>query len=287
MHARRLGARCCRACRTSAPASAPCWRRWSPRCSASRPEDITVRIGDTEFPGRPAVLWQPHDRLDHAAGPHRRVAASCRCCSREAAPRSECRARRILWRATAASSCATIRAAASSFRDAAARLRTDQISAVASRSDDYGGFRRRMGDAALAPTGSRRRAIRRGRGRYRDRHRPRRARGRGPGLRPADEPEADRKPGAGRRADGHLLRAVRGAHARPAHRAHGERQPRAVQAASVRARRRRSRSCCWRTTRATARPMPMASPSPPTSPPRRRSPMRSTMRSACACAPCR
>ena len=37
-----------------------------------------------------------------------------------------------------------------SFREAAARLRTDRISAVASRSDDYGGFRRRMGDAALA-----------------------------------------------------------------------------------------------------------------------------------------
>jgi len=37
-----------------------------------------------------------------------------------------------------------------SFRDAAARLRTDRISAVASRSDDYGGFRRLMHDAALA-----------------------------------------------------------------------------------------------------------------------------------------
>jgi len=36
------------------------------------------------------------------------------------------------------------------FRDAAARLRTDRISAIASRSDDYAGFRRRMGDAALA-----------------------------------------------------------------------------------------------------------------------------------------
>jgi xanthine dehydrogenase YagR molybdenum-binding subunit len=36
------------------------------------------------------------------------------------------------------------------FRDAAARLRTDRISAVVSRSDDYAGFRRRMGDAALA-----------------------------------------------------------------------------------------------------------------------------------------
>ena len=36
------------------------------------------------------------------------------------------------------------------FAEAAALLRTDRISAVASRSDDYGGFRRRMGDAAIA-----------------------------------------------------------------------------------------------------------------------------------------
>eukprot|EP01037_Dinobryon_pediforme_P015167 gene15168-15309_t len=37
-----------------------------------------------------------------------------------------------------------------SFREAAALLRTDRISAVAARSDDYGGFRRRMTDAAIA-----------------------------------------------------------------------------------------------------------------------------------------
>jgi xanthine dehydrogenase YagR molybdenum-binding subunit len=36
------------------------------------------------------------------------------------------------------------------FAEAAAHLRTDIISAVASRADDYGGFRRRMGDAAVA-----------------------------------------------------------------------------------------------------------------------------------------
>ncbi len=36
------------------------------------------------------------------------------------------------------------------FKEAAALLRTDRISAVASRSDDYAGFRRRMGDAAMA-----------------------------------------------------------------------------------------------------------------------------------------
>ena len=37
-----------------------------------------------------------------------------------------------------------------SLRDAAAGLRTDQLSAIEARSDDYGGFRRRMGDANAA-----------------------------------------------------------------------------------------------------------------------------------------
>ena len=37
-----------------------------------------------------------------------------------------------------------------SFAAAAARLRTDRISAIESRRDDYCGFRRRMEDAALA-----------------------------------------------------------------------------------------------------------------------------------------
>ena len=45
--------RCCRACRTSAPASARCWRRSSRRNSGLRPQDITVRIGDTDFPAGP------------------------------------------------------------------------------------------------------------------------------------------------------------------------------------------------------------------------------------------
>ncbi len=36
------------------------------------------------------------------------------------------------------------------FGESCALLRTDRISAVAARSDDYGGFRRRMGDAAVA-----------------------------------------------------------------------------------------------------------------------------------------
>ena len=52
-HARRRRSRCFRACRISARASAPCSRRPSPRCSACVPEDITVRIGDTDFPAGP------------------------------------------------------------------------------------------------------------------------------------------------------------------------------------------------------------------------------------------
>ena len=36
------------------------------------------------------------------------------------------------------------------FREAAAGMRTDQLGAVESRTDDYGGFRRRMGDADAA-----------------------------------------------------------------------------------------------------------------------------------------
>jgi xanthine dehydrogenase YagR molybdenum-binding subunit len=76
--------RCCRACRISAPGSARCWRRSSPKRWAAA-EDITVRIGDTEFPAGPAVVRQPHDRLDHAAGAHRRLARSASCCARRAA----------------------------------------------------------------------------------------------------------------------------------------------------------------------------------------------------------
>ncbi len=40
-----------------------------------RPEEITVRIGDTELSGRAAVLRQPHHGLDHAAGAGRRLEA--------------------------------------------------------------------------------------------------------------------------------------------------------------------------------------------------------------------
>ena len=113
-----------------------------------RPEEITVRIGDTEFP---------------AGGPSygSRTTASITPAARTAAWRvfqSLCREAALALNAASEDLVARGGRIAlrddpdrgMSFADAAARLRTDRISAVASRSDDYAGFRRRMGDAALA-----------------------------------------------------------------------------------------------------------------------------------------
>jgi xanthine dehydrogenase YagR molybdenum-binding subunit len=113
-----------------------------------RPEEITVRIGDTEFPAGPPSYGS---RTTASITPPARTAAwrVLQALFREAALALNVGAEdfiardgRILVRDDPSRGM--------SFRDAAARLRTDRISAVASRSDDYGGFRRRMGDAALA-----------------------------------------------------------------------------------------------------------------------------------------
>ena len=91
-----------------------------------RPEEITVRIGDTEFPPA-ALLWQPHDRLDHAAGANRRLEGPAML-FRDAALALNAAADDLIAR-EGRISCATTRAAIS-FSDAAARLRTDRIGAV-------------------------------------------------------------------------------------------------------------------------------------------------------------
>ena len=113
-----------------------------------RPDEITVRIGDTEFPaGGPSY----GSRTTASVTPPARTAAwrVQQQLFREAALALNAGAEdlvardgKILVRNDATRSL--------SFREAAARLRTDRISAVVSRSDDYAGFRRRMGDAALA-----------------------------------------------------------------------------------------------------------------------------------------
>lgn len=113
-----------------------------------RPEDITVRIGDTEFPaGGPSY----GSRTTASITPPLRTAATRvlgellreAALLLNAAP-DELAARdgRIHVRRETGRSVA--------FAEAAARLRTDRISAVESRADDYGGFRRRMPDAAMA-----------------------------------------------------------------------------------------------------------------------------------------
>ena len=113
-----------------------------------RPDEINVRIGDTEFPPGPPSYGS---RTTASITPPARTAAwrVLQSLYREAAlalnlaPEDlTARDGRILARDEPSRGMR--------FAEAAALLRTDRISAVASRSDDYGGFRRRMGDAALA-----------------------------------------------------------------------------------------------------------------------------------------
>jgi xanthine dehydrogenase YagR molybdenum-binding subunit len=112
-----------------------------------RPEDITVRIGDTNFPPGPPS----YGSLTTASiTPPARNAAYrvLRELLRAAAPELGAPAETLIARggriATADG------AHGMSFREAAARLRTERISAVASRSDDYGGFARKFGEMAQA-----------------------------------------------------------------------------------------------------------------------------------------
>jgi len=115
-----------------------------------RPQDITVRIGDTDFPAGPPsygsrttasitpparnAAYKLKQTLLEIVAPHLGVTVDD----------LVLRGGRIIAK--------TDPARGMSLREAAATLRTDQISAFASRGDDYGGFRRTMTDAALAQT---------------------------------------------------------------------------------------------------------------------------------------
>jgi xanthine dehydrogenase YagR molybdenum-binding subunit len=114
-----------------------------------RPDDITVRIGDTEFPpGGPSY----GSRTTASVTPPARTAAwqVQRQLFREAALMLNASTDELIS-AEGKILVGSDRSRFVNFRDAAARLRTDRIATVASRSDDYGGFRRRAGeDAALA-----------------------------------------------------------------------------------------------------------------------------------------
>jgi xanthine dehydrogenase YagR molybdenum-binding subunit len=112
-----------------------------------RPEDITLRIGDTDYPaGGPSYGSRTTASITPPArnAAHRvlrelieRVAPSLNATPADLVVRD--------GRIGTADGSHSI-----DFREAAARLPTDQIGAIASRSDDYAGFARRMGDAALA-----------------------------------------------------------------------------------------------------------------------------------------
>ncbi len=111
-------------------------------------DQITVRIGDTEFPAGPPSHGS---RTTASITPAARIAASRvlqslfheAALALNAAPEQLiARDGRILVRDDPGRSL--------EFAAATSRLRTDRISAVASRSDDYAGFRRRMDDAAIA-----------------------------------------------------------------------------------------------------------------------------------------
>ena len=113
-----------------------------------RPEAITVRIGDTEFPAGPPSYGS---RTTASITPPARTAAwrALQSLFGEAALVLNVDARDLVARGGHI----LVRdepTRGMRFAEAAGRLRTDRISAVAARSDDYGGFRRRMGDAAIA-----------------------------------------------------------------------------------------------------------------------------------------
>ena len=112
-----------------------------------RPGDIVVRIGDTDFPAGPpsygsmttASITPPARNASHQVlGKLFDAVAS----ALGAAPENLV--------AVAGRIATADKSRSMSFREAATHLRTERISAVASRSDDYGGFARRFGDLASA-----------------------------------------------------------------------------------------------------------------------------------------
>ena len=113
-----------------------------------RPEAIIVRIGDTEFPAGPPSHGS---RTTASITPPARTAAwrVLQSLFRDAAPRLNATAGELI----ASGGRIAVRGQPDrgmGFNEAAALLRTDRVSEVAGRSDDYAGFRRRVGDSAVA-----------------------------------------------------------------------------------------------------------------------------------------
>ncbi|MEI9963416.1 MAG: xanthine dehydrogenase family protein molybdopterin-binding subunit [Caulobacteraceae bacterium] len=113
-----------------------------------QPAEITVRIGDTDFPSGPPSYGS---RTTASITPPARTAA-WRVLQRllaQAAPALNANPEELV--ATGGRiQVRTDPSRSMAFREAAAHLRTDGISETAGRSDDYGGFKRVTGDAAAA-----------------------------------------------------------------------------------------------------------------------------------------
>ncbi len=113
-----------------------------------QPNDIAVHIGDTEFPAGPPS-WGSQTTAS-LTPPTRSAAWQIRqMLFRQVAPKLGVTPAQLI----AQDGRIAVRNDSSrgmSFREAAAGLRTDAISATSARSDDYGGFRRHLGDSAGA-----------------------------------------------------------------------------------------------------------------------------------------
>ena len=112
-----------------------------------RPEEIVVRIGDTDFPAGPPSYGS---MTTASITPPARNAAHrvLRELLETVAPALGAAPEGLVAREARIATADNARGM--SFREAAARLRTERIGAVASRSDDYGGFARKFGDMASA-----------------------------------------------------------------------------------------------------------------------------------------
>ena len=111
------------------------------------PEDITIHIGDTNFPAGPpsygslttASITPPARNAAHRA---------LRELMQAVAPALGGAPESLIVRGGRISTADGARSL--SFREAASRLPAERISVVASRSDDYGGFARKFGEMAQA-----------------------------------------------------------------------------------------------------------------------------------------
>jgi len=113
-----------------------------------RAKDVAVHIGDTEFPSGPPSHGS---RTTASMTPPARTAAwkVKQALFRQTAPALGTTPEQLIAR----DGRIAVRddpARSMSLAEAAAGMRTDQISVIESRADDYGGFRRRMGDANAA-----------------------------------------------------------------------------------------------------------------------------------------